>query len=132
MDNVICPYCHKPAELLDSEEIYGYGTNYGKFWCCINCNAWVGTHKNSKDHVPLGRLANQELRTAKRLAHAAFDQLWKRKMEIAQCSKSEARKAGYGWLAKRLEIDLKKCHIGYFDVDHCMKTVDICVQVRRK
>jgi hypothetical protein len=122
---VDCHYCQIPAELTDSSEVYA--RSYGMIWICRGCGAYVGTHKNSKQHAPLGRLANAELRGWKNKAHAAFDPLWLRKKAKEGCSKTKARKAGYQWLADRLGIEVKKCHIGMFDVDVCQKVVEICI-----
>ena len=121
--DVICPYCNKKAELVDSKIIYGI--SYGMIYLCRRCDAYVGVHKNSKKFVPLGRLANAELREWKKKAHSVFDRLWRIKMIREKCSKTHARKSGYKWLAKQLEIEVKDCHIGMFDVNMCQKVVSI-------
>lgn len=72
--NVVCPYCGNKAELVDSAVVYG--RSYGIIWLCYPCDAYVGVHKNSPRHAPLGRLANKELREWKMRAHEVFDQLW--------------------------------------------------------
>lgn len=128
---VICPYCASPARLVDSAEIYG-GRSYGMAWWCKPCDAYVGTHRNSKRHAPLGRLANAELRRLKMKAHAAFDPLWQGKMRRDGCSKAEARTAGYAWLADRLGIAHKDCHIGMFDEALCLRVIEICARTRPK
>ncbi len=122
--SVICPYCNEQAELKDSSIVYRQ--SYGMIWICQPCKAWVGTHKNSKDHKPLGRLADDKLRAAKRMAHQFFDVLWKAKCEREAMSKSEARSAGYAWLATEMGIDVKDCHIGLFDAKQCYEVVEIC------
>lgn len=126
--DVRCPYCGRPAELVDSAEVYG-GRSYGMIWVCRPCDAYVGCHKNSPRYAPLGRLANAELREWKQRAHAVFDPLWQRKMQRDKCSKSAARSAGYQWLAGRLGIEVKDCHIGMFDVDICRRVVEACTEV---
>ena len=124
MKNVLCPYCGESAVLTDSIEVYG--VSYGMIWLCKPCNAYVGVHKNSKNFIPLGRLANSELREYKKLAHASFDPLWKKKMQLTSCSKSKARKLAYKWLSSELNIDIKDCHIGEFDIDTCKQVINIC------
>lgn len=119
-----CPYCNKRAYLVDSKEVYR--RSYGMIWLCKPCDAYVGTHSNSKSHAPLGRLANKELREWKIKAHSSFDKLWQRKIEQENCSKSNARGSGYKWLAKQLNINAKDCHIGMFDVDLCKQVVEAC------
>lgn len=125
-----CPYCDGRAELIDSEEVYGPGRDFGKLWSCRRCDAYVGTHRDSATHAPLGRLADAELRYWKQRAHAAFDPLWKAKQRRDRCSKSRARKAAYEWLAKRLGVGRRRCHIGWMDVDDCKHVVAICREVR--
>lgn len=127
---VICPYCTDNAVLfIDSTPIYG--RNRGAAWACLPCRAWVGTHQNSKNHAPLGRLANAELRAAKVHAHAAFDPLWKRKIAEAGSTKHEARDAAYTWLANQLSVRRSRCHIGHFDLDQCRRVVEICAPYQR-
>lgn len=122
---VICPYCDKDAVLVKDTEVYrrSYG---GMVWFCKPCMAWVGCHRNSKDHKPLGRLANAELRRWKQNAHRVFDPMWKAKIRRDECSKHKARSAGYRWLSEQLGISHKECHIGMFDVALCVATVEVC------
>ena len=84
---VTCPYCQKPAVLEDSAVVYRW-RSYGMIWRCAPCDAYVGTHKNSRQHAPLGRLANKELREWKKAAHRAFDPVWK------NCNCGRARNGG--------------------------------------
>lgn len=130
--NVLCPYCKKDAQLVDSSEIYSSGTSYGLAWLCRDCQAWVGCHKGSKDNKPLGRLANAELRAARRKAHLYFDRLWEAKMNKEGCSKSFARQAGYAWLADSLGLPPGKCHIAWMDVEQCEGVVKVCSRFLKK
>lgn len=122
----ICPYCQKAAVLHESSAAFYHGRNYGPVWACEPCAAWVGCHKNSRKRIPLGRLANKELRAAKINAHAAFDVLWKRKMEREGISKKQARTAGYRWLGEQMGLPPSECHIGMFDADQCRRAAAIC------
>lgn len=127
--SVLCPYCHKPAEYTDSACVYG-GRSYGMIYLCRPCEAWVGVHDGTD--TPLGRLANKELRQWKMKAHAAFDPLWQRKLEIRRQErgpgyrKHYARGSGYKWLAVQLGIPVEDCHIGMFDVEMCQRVVALC------
>lgn len=117
----ICPYCGKKAKCQDSSVIYG--RSYGPAWICPDfprCDAYVGCHPGTK--APLGRLANKELREAKKNAHSAFDPLWR--------SKKMTRSEAYKWLAEALGIEQAKCHIGMFDVEQCEKVV--CAVIERE
>jgi len=111
---VICPYCNKDAVLVDSSVVYG--KSYGNIWLCAPCKAYVGCHKRT--NKPLGRLADAELRTWKKMAHQHFDPLWKQGF----MTRGEA----YQWLAKKMGIPRKKCHIGMFDIDQCKQVSDAC------
>lgn len=117
----ICPYCNNPSIYTDSARVYS--RSYGMIYLCEPCEAWVGVHKGTDN--PLGRLANDELRKAKIMAHYYFDQLWRRKIDQG-FSKSKSRKLAYGWLADKMGINIKKCHIGMFDVDQCEQVIKIC------
>lgn len=114
----VCPYCGEQAVL----------NLKGKWprWECAPCQAWVGVHSNSKDHVPLGTLANARLRQCRKMAHAAFDPMWEAKMRREGVTKGAARKAGYQWLAGQLEIDVDDCHIALFDEALCLRVVEAC------
>ena len=112
---VNCPYCQKRAKLADSACVYN-GVSYGMIWLCVPCDAYVGTHKNSKDHAPLGRLANKELREWKKKAHAAFDPLWK--------SKRMKRTDAYRLMRERLGMTPDQAHIGKFDVSECKRLIE--------
>jgi hypothetical protein len=117
----ICPYCSKKTVFVDSEEVYS--RSYGMIYLCRPCQAWVGVHKGTSN--ALGRLANAELREAKKEAHFYFDKLWSAKMKNG-FKKGHARGRAYKWLANELGIPCPETHIGWFDVDKCKKVVEIC------
>lgn len=115
---MICPYCNNEAQLVGGDAIYPHRPDLHslRFWKCTPCDAWVGCHAGTER--PLGRLANAELRRAKMEAHAAFDPLWK--------SGQMKRKDAYGWLTTQLGIKRHDCHIGAFDVETCLRVVEVC------
>lgn len=115
MMQVTCPYCGNPAQLVDSAIVYR-GRSYGLIWDCRPCDAYVGVHKNSKDHAPLGRLANAELRTWKRRAHDAFDPLWR--------NGYFTRKEAYAYMRDILHLTSEQAHIGKFDVGQCKRLIE--------
>ena len=110
-----CPYCENNSVLTDSAEVYG-GRSYGPIYLCRPCNAYVGVHRGTT--IPLGRLANSELREAKRKAHAAFDPIWK--------GKAMSRSKAYRWLANQLGIAKSRCHIGLMSLEECQRTIEVC------
>lgn len=113
-----CPYCGGDAELSTGYKVYPHRPDLAslKIWACFPCDAWVGTHKNSGE--PLGRLANAELRMAKRKAHAAFDPLWK--------SGQMSRKKAYALLSEKMGLTPDETHIGMFDVEQCKTVILLC------
>lgn len=115
MKDVICDYCGRKAELVDSKVIYG--TSYGMMYLCRHCNAYVGCHKGTDR--PLGRLADAELRYWKKAAHAVFDPLWRQGRFRGQ------RKAAYEWLAEQMELPVEQTHIGMFDIAQCKQAIKI-------
>jgi hypothetical protein len=134
---ITCPYCHNPAELVSGGVIYPHRPDLHsrRFWRCAPCDAYVGCHPAARRYgkkivgvgdgtVPLGRLANAELRKAKQAAHDAFDPLWQ--------SGNVTRKAAYAWLAKKLNIEPVFCHIGMFDVDACRAVVAAVAEGNRE
>jgi hypothetical protein len=118
-----CPYCGRAAVLLKSSDIYPHAQqDYGMFWACPgDCDAYVGTHSNSKKHIQLGRLANKELREWKQKAHAAFDPMWKNEHEDFE---GFTRKEAYRWLT-RMMGRTNQVHIGQCDVNECKQIVEI-------
>ena len=122
---VECPYCHQKAELVGGAKIYPHRADLYrlKFWLCEPCKAYVGCHQASRHNkfnptVPLGRLADGQLRKAKSAAHLTFDRIWKEGYKT--------RTDAYAWLAAQLEIKVENCHIGEFDVDMCNKVQGAC------
>ena len=116
-----CPYCGAKVLLKDASFIYhtNESKKWGKIWVCSKfpkCNAYVGCHKGTE--IPLGRLANEKLRTLKAEAHRQFDPIWK--------SGLMSRKDAYRWLANMLHISLEDCHIGMFDVKMCQRVIQLC------
>lgn len=113
---IICPYCSCPTFLVDSKVIYG--RSYGPVYLCLICGAYVGCHSGGTR--PLGSPANKALRTARHLAHAAFDPLWQ--------SHRMSRSRAYSWLAQQMGLPEEKTHIGMFDLDQCAQVMRICAR----
>lgn len=121
-----CKECERESELVTADEIYPHRHDLWDklFYVCGGCGSRVGCHDGTEK--PLGRLSNSEQRKWKRMAHAAFDPLWKRKLAREKCSKSKARNAGYKWLAEQMQIPVKRCHIAMMSIDECKHVINIC------
>lgn len=123
--NIECPYCGAKAKFVGGSAVYPHRADlyHLKFWLCKPCDAYVGCHAptymNKFDPtIPLGRLADSQLRKAKSAAHSTFDRIWKEGYKT--------RTEAYAWLASVLNIKIDECHIGMFDVDMCNKVQAAC------
>lgn len=116
--DVPCDYCGRAAELVTGEDLYPHRRELHdkRAWKCWPCNAHVGCHDGTE--IPLGRLANAELRRMRKLAHDAFDPIW--------FGGAETRVGAYDWLAEELKIPREDCHISRFDVALCRRAIQVC------
>ena len=80
------------------------------------CDAYVAAHK--KTCLPMGTLANAELRRKRIQAHAAFGRLW----EDGLMSKKQA----YLWLQAKLGLPGEETHIGRFSTFRCEQVIQLC------
>lgn len=113
-----CPYCGNTAVLRNSNVLH-HKHQYGEVYVCRSfpkCDAYVGCHKNT--NVPLGRLADKELREIRVKTHKYFYEMQKN----SGMTKSDA----YKWLAKQLHLTLEECHIGMFSVNTCRVVIRLC------
>lgn len=121
---IYCPYCGSQAELVDGSKVYGAGfRNRFKLYLCPGwprCDSYVGTHPGGK--IPLGRMANVELRHWKKEAHFVFDQLWS--------GGRMPRYKAYFKLSQYLGKSRSLTHIGMFDIEDCKKVVAFCARYK--
>ncbi len=116
-----CRYCGPKTQVFigHHEEVYGYGRSYGDWpyvYLCENCGAYVGLHPATD--LPLGTLANAELRQARKAHKPAFQAM----MARLQLSRSEA----YRLLADEMGIPIEHCHWGWFEIEDCERAGAIC------
>ena len=121
----ICPYCNKRSERVTGREVYPHKKEllYQIFYQCKPCRAYIGTHKRS-DGIPIGRLANKDLRRAKADLHREFDQIWRNGLM--------SRAGLYIWLAKQLNINKQDCNIASFDLETCVKATELSLKKRQQ
>jgi len=122
---VLCNYCGNPAQITLGRYIWPHRTEMHdkRFFICVGCDAWVGTHE--KTGKPFGTLANFELRLWRHKAHRAFDPIWEAKV-AAGIERHNARNRGYKWLARQLGINKDQCHIANMDIETCKRVVELC------
>lgn len=118
-----CRYCgpRTPVFPAHHEEVYGYGRSYGEWpyvYLCESCGAYVGLHPHTD--LPLGTLADKDLRKARKQNKAKFNRL----MTQAMLSRSEA----YQWLAEAMSIPAAECHWGWFEIEQCEQAGRLCEQ----
>lgn len=126
----VCPYCGERAVLVDGGRVYPHRPDlkHLSFWLCAPCDAYVGCHPptqkftQNRTDIPLGRLANAELRTAKSAVHQVLDPLWK--------SKQHSRSYVYARLAGLLGLPVEHTHIGMFDIRLCKEAYALCSDSR--
>lgn len=110
-----CPFCNSRVSLIDSAKIYGH--SYGFIYLCDafpKCDARVRCH--SKTIIPMGTLADKELRRWRSLVHRKFDPLW-------QSGVFSNRQAAYKWLSKAMKLPLERTHVAMFNIRQCQRAI---------
>ena len=108
-----CQYCGGTVVLRSADGIYHENHSHTMLYVCSNyprCDAYVRTHPGT--NIPVGTLANHELRTLRNQAHHYFDQLY--------LSGLMSKQDAYLWLAGLLQVPLSKAHIGFLGEYYCM------------
>lgn len=119
--NIKCPYCRSQAFLRPASVVYGQGHSEPntELYVCARypaCNAYVAAHRHN--HLPMGTLANRELRCKRVAAHAAFNRLWQ--------SGLMTKRAAYRWLQVQLGLLAEEAHIANFSEWRCDQVIQLC------
>jgi len=124
-----CPYCFSAVELVTGAEVYPERPELAtrNIWRCTLCDASVGCHKLgarvktssgreliSDGMLPMGSLADENLRAARTETHRMFDVLWQ---PPARMSRGDA----YAWMARLLGIPTEDAHIACLSYDESIK-----------
>lgn len=112
-----CRYCGAPIVRRSADGIYRENSNRVELYVCANypaCDAYVRIDPRSGR--PVGTLANARLRTLRRKAHTAFDQLY----QSGYMTKNDA----YSWLAASFCMPKAMAHIGYMDEYSCEQVIE--------
>jgi ssDNA-binding Zn-finger/Zn-ribbon topoisomerase 1 len=112
-----CPYCGSPVIFRSADGIYHDNSKGMMLYVCSHypqCDAYVRVHVGT--NIPVGSLANHELRTLRRTAHQYFDQLH----QSGYMSKQDA----YQWLADLICAPLSEAHIGHLGEYYCKQVIE--------
>lgn len=124
-----CPHCGSPVRIGSHSEIYD-GRSFGVWpyiYICQDtekCGAYVGLHPFT--NIPLGYLADEQTRNARKRCKPAFERLWKTADSVM--SRTEA----YAWLADQLKIPAANCHFAMFNVEQCEQARVLCKAKHRE
>ncbi len=114
-----CRYCNNAVELIHTSKIYRRTLgDWPWAYACVHCRAYVGLHPGTT--IPLGTLADWQLRLARNNAKERFNKLWEGRQPHM------SRGAAYRWLAAELGIPVTECHFGWFEEDMCLLAQAFC------
>ena len=119
---ILCPKCGAMAILRPASEIYGDPRRTDRLYVCSNypkCRSYVSTYPGT--NVPMGVLADGDLRNLRIQAHRKFDEVWKTGIM--------SRENAYRWMADRLGISMRDAHIAMFGEYRCRELIRECEQV---
>ncbi|ODV43417.1 hypothetical protein AWV79_17315 [Cupriavidus sp. UYMMa02A] len=120
----VCDDCGNVAQLAQAgDTAYPYLEDHGPVWICAPCQAWIGVRPRSRQHTPLGRLANAELRDAKKRLHDALEPLVVGKMRRDGVNPFEARGKAIKWLASELNFNLSTPSIHALTREQCEQAI---------
>lgn len=126
IDSPKCPYCQRSAKFVPGSVVHPDKTAElnRNFWHCAPCDAYVSAKPLTNE--PLGRLANAELRAAKREAHAAMDAVMGGRIRGNKRKAKRVKDKAFAWLAEQMGIPFAQSCIGLFDVELCNRAVEVC------
>lgn len=116
-----CPYCGSQALLRLASVVYGPKASdpAAPYFICARfpaCDSYVAAHRDTR--LPMGTLANSELRRKRIEAHRAFGHLWE--------SGLMTKKQAYLWLQAKLDLPEREAHIGKFSTFRCEEVIRLC------
>lgn len=117
--NIKCPYCGAPAFLRPASLVRSHARPGDEVYICSRypaCDAYVSAHR--ENHLPMGTLADKQLREKRRETHAALNRLWEHGLMT--------RKEAYRWLQVQLSLPESEAHIGRFSEFRCNQVIGLC------
>jgi len=120
VEKLDCPDCGAPMELVPSQI-----QEDRWFYRCTTYPDCRGSHGAHPDGSPLGIPANAETRQYRKLAHAAFDQLWNGDGRICGRRIRTNRWDAYLMLQRWMGKSEEDAHISKFTKEECQKLLGI-------
>ena len=122
--NIHCPNCGAKATLHPASFVYGNDCGTYKYlYVCDRypaCNSYVAAHRTTR--LPLGSLADGDLRHKRIQAHRAFDRLWR--------SGLMTKKEAYQWVQTEFGLHEEQAHIAQFGAYMCDRLICACEKFR--
>lgn len=112
-----CPYCGSSVVYRSADGIYHDNSKNTMLYVCSHypeCDSYVRVHQGT--NIPVGSMANHELRTLRRTAHYYFDQLYR----SGYMTKQDA----YQWLSDLISAPISQAHIGYLGDYYCKQVIE--------
>lgn len=113
---IYCCNCEEDinCELKTGLEIYPHREDLKplRFWQCPNCGGYIGTHKHSRKHAPLGCIPTPELKEWRIKTHKVIDDIWRNKEWCSRISIYQSLSSKFGY----------PFHVGF------TKTIEECQQ----
>ena len=104
-------------DFRSADGIYHENKKGTMLYVCSNfpeCDAYVRVHAGT--NIPVGSLANHELRSLRRTAHHYFDQL--------HLSGYMSKQDAYKWLADLVMAPMSEAHIGHLGEYYCKLVIE--------
>ena len=112
-----CPYCGGTVTYRSAHGIYRENSRNVMLYVCSNyptCDAYVRVHEGT--NIPVGTLANQQLRALRKQAHDRFNRLF--------LSGRMSRDDAYAWLSCVLDAPNAHAHIGRMSEYYCRRVIE--------
>jgi hypothetical protein len=120
----LCDYCGAHAVLTRAgDQAYPYREDHGPVWLCAPCQAWIGVLARSTRNIPLGRLADAQLRDAKSRLHDTLEPLVAGKVRRDRVNAFEARARAIRWVSTELGFDPLPPNIHALSLDQCQQAI---------
>jgi len=120
-------HCKKESSMVTGEDVYPHREDLYllNFYKCHDCDAYVGCHKKNNrlgltGIEPLGRPANNKLRSIRWFVHDCLDKHWKESE-----NRREKRNMVYSKLSQEMDISEEECHVGLFSITKCRKALKV-------